>query len=173
MHIAIGSTNPVKQKAAEKVLRLLYPEATFESIAVASGVSTQPIGEAETRQGAINRARAAQEILNADLGIGLEGGVQETEHGMFTCAWCAVVDRVGKLGLGGSSAVQLPPLVAEAVRHGTELGIAMDEFCATTGIKYGLGAIGVLTNGLSSRQAAYEHLIKLALAPFIQPEWYS
>ncbi len=172
MHIAIGSTNPVKQNAAQQVLRLVFPDATFAGIAVASGVSHQPMDEAETRQGAINRARAARQALYADLGIGLEGGVQETEFGMFTCAWCAIVNSNGKVGLGGSSAVQLPLAVAAAVRQGQELGLAMDEFCATTGIKHGLGAIGVLTNGLSSRQAAYQHLLELALAPFVRSDWY-
>lgn len=172
MFIAVGSNNPVKFNAAKQVLSGIYSDARFESIAAPSNVSDQPMDEMITRRGAINRAKAAQQMLDADMGVGLEGGVQETEFGMFTCAWCAIVDRSGQLGLGGSSAIQLPPLVAEAVRAGTELGIAMDDFCETTGIKHGLGAIGVLTNGLSSRQAAYEHLIQLALAPFVRPNWY-
>lgn len=172
MHIAIGSTNPVKQNAARVVFQVVYPAATFEGIAVPSGVSDQPMDEVETRRGAVNRAKAAQTTRDADFGIGLEGGIQETEFGMFTCAWCAIVDRDGKIGLGGSSAIQLPIPVADAVRQGIELGTAMDDFCATTGIKHGLGAIGVLTNGLSSRQAAYQHLIELALAPFVRPNWY-
>lgn len=172
MHIVIGSTNPVKCNASERVLLEVYPHATFMTLAVESGVHSQPWGEQETRQGALNRARRALQQAKADMAIGLEGGVQEIEFGLFTCAWCAIVDRDGRVGLGGSSSVQLPDAVAEAVRAGMELGTAMDQLTGQHNTKHGQGAIGLLTNGLSSRQAAYETLIKMALSPFVRPAWY-
>ncbi len=173
MQIAIGSTNPVKTNASRCVLLEVYPDATFTTLAVESGVSAQPWGESETRQGALNRARHALQITDADMAIGLEGGVQEIEFGLFTCAWCAIVDRSQRVGLGGSSAVRLPDVVADAIRSGIELGTAMDQLTGQHNTKHGQGAIGLLTNGLSSRQAAYEALIKMAIAPFVRPEWYS
>ena len=171
--IAIGSINPVKCNASRSVLSALYPAAAFLPVEVASGVSRQPWGDAETRRGALNRAEAALEAMGAELGIGLEGGVQETEFGLFTCAWCAIVDRMGRAGLGGSSCIRLPDLVADRVRSGVELGAAMDELSGQHNTKQNEGAIGLLTNGLSSRQAAYEALIQMALAPFLRPAWYS
>jgi inosine/xanthosine triphosphatase len=172
MHIAVGSTNPVKLKATRAILSQLHPTATFTAIDVPSGVADQPWGDEETRRGATNRARAALSEANADLAVGLEGGVQDTEVGMFTCAWCAIVDQHGRLGIGGSSCTQLPPQVARQVRAGDELGTAMDALTGETGIKYKGGAIGVLTGGLQTRQSAYEVIISMALSPFLRPEWY-
>jgi inosine/xanthosine triphosphatase len=172
MYIAIGSTNPVKNNATRHVLSSVYPNVTFTSVDVASGVSNQPWGNDETRRGAFNRAKAALATTYADMAIGLEGGVQEIESDLFTCAWCVIVDQSGKVGIGGNSCVRLPDEVAVAIRSGLELGTAMDRLTGQTNTKHQLGAIGLLTNGLSSRQEAYEILIKMALAPFLLPEWY-
>lgn len=170
--IAIGSTNPVKCNASQQVLSALYPHAEFVPTSVESNVRAMPIGDEETRRGAFNRANAAMQVTNAEMGIGLEGGVQETEFGMLTCAWCAIVDREGRIGIGGSSCIRLPNSIAELVRSGIELGAAMDQLTGQHNTKQGEGAIGLLTDGLSSRQEAYEALIKMALAPFLRPVWY-
>ncbi|NOG64965.1 MAG: inosine/xanthosine triphosphatase [Chloroflexi bacterium] len=171
--IAIGSTNPVKCNASQRVLSALYPQAEFIPISVESNVRDMPIGDEETRLGAVNRAQAAMQAVHADMGIGLEGGVQETEFGMMTCAWCAIVDLDGRIGVGGSSCIRLPDTVANLVRNGIELGMAMDQLTGQHNTKQAEGAIGILTNGLSSRQEAYEALIRMALAPFLRPAWYS
>jgi inosine/xanthosine triphosphatase len=173
MKIAIGSQNPVKRQAVEHVLSEQFDGAMFITVAVSSGVSDQPFGDEETRRGAVNRARAAlQQATTAAFGVGLEGGVQETEFGLLTCAWCAIVDADGRTGVGGSSCVQLPPTVADMIRDGAELGAAMDHISGASNTKHGLGAIGLLTDALLTRQTAYEYLIKLALAPFIRNDWY-
>ncbi|MCL4393989.1 MAG: inosine/xanthosine triphosphatase, partial [Chloroflexi bacterium] len=54
-----------------------------------------------------------------------------------------------------------------------ELGDAMDAFANMTDVKRKMGAIGVLTKGLSNRQRAYESLIALALARFLWQDKYS
>lgn len=167
MKIAIGSTNPVKVRAARNVLKKIYPRARFVSLDAPSDVPAQPRGDAETRRGAVNRARAARKNADADLGIGLEGGIVENEFGTFTCAWCALVDRDGKIGVGGSANMWLPESVAARVRAGAELGDAMDAFAGIKNVKSKMGAIGVLTRGLTNRQAAYEFIVKLAVARFL------
>lgn len=172
MRIAIGSTNPIKCSATRAVLKPLYPEAAFIVLDVPSGVSAQPWGDAETRAGAVNRARAALQRTGADLSIGLEGGVQETEFGLMTTAWCALVDAMGRLGIGGNACILLPEAVAEHLRAGHELGVAMDRFSNRSNTKHQNGAIGILTNDLETRQSAYEMIIRLALAPFQNPDWY-
>ncbi len=172
MRIVIGSTNPVKCSATRAVLKPLYPDAEFITVDVPSGVSEQPWGDAETRAGAVNRARAALHHTGADLSVGLEGGIQETEFGLMTTAWCALVDATGRLGIGGNACVLLPEAVADHLRAGRELGFAMDQFINRSNTKHQNGAIGILTNDLETRQSAYEMIIRLALARFRNPDWY-
>jgi len=63
--------------------------------------------------------------------------------------------------------MQLPTRVAALVRDGMELGHAMDAVTGTHNVKQGLGAVGILTRGLVTRQQAYETLVAYALAPLI------
>lgn len=172
MRIAIGSTNPVKCNASRAVLAALFPDADFVTLDVPSGVTAQPWGDLETRTGALNRARAALHQAAADLGVGLEGGVQDTELGLFTCAWAALIDTQGRIGIGGSSCVLLPPAIAEQMRLGSELGPAIDLLVHEDNTRQRNGAIGALTANLETRQSAYEHILRLALAPFQHPAWY-
>lgn len=134
-----------------------------------SGVSDQPWGDAETRAGALERARAALLLdAEAQLGIGLEGGVvREVDGTVMSCAWAAAVDRAGIVSSGGSLAIPLPPAVIALLERGVELGHAMDAVARTTGTKHGAGAVGLLTAGLIDRQGAYETLVTYALSRWI------
>ena len=171
--IAVGSTNPVKIGAVRAVIGPLAPAARIEGIAVASTVSDQPVGDEETIRGALARASAARDALNADIGVGIEGGVvEESNGGMRTCAWAVIVDTTGRMGTGGSLAMPLPDSVAEMIRGGMELGHAMDRIVGEHDTKHGKGAVGILTAGLVDRQAAYEVLVTYALAPFLTPELF-
>jgi inosine/xanthosine triphosphatase len=171
--IAVGSTNPVKLGAVRAVLGALAPSATIASIAVASTVPDQPFGDDETIRGAVARASAARAALDADLGVGIEGGVvEEADGSMRTCAWAAIVDARGRSGVGGSLAMTLPREVAAMIRDGIELGVAMDKLVGANNTKHGRGAVGILTAGLVDRQRAYEVLVAYALAPFVAAEHY-
>ncbi len=172
MRIAIGSTNPVKIRAAQNVLRRVYPRATFVAVDAPSRVPAQPRGDRQTRRGAVNRARAARAQARADLGVGLEAGYLETEFGVMTCAWCALVDRAGRVGVGGSSNMLLPDEVADQLRAGVELGTAMDAFARIENVKHKMGAIGVLTRGLLDRRRAYEYIVKLTVVRFLWKNAY-
>ena len=171
--VAVGSTNRVKVEAVRAVLGAIVPDARVEGIAVPSGVADQPVGDEETIRGARARARAAVDALGADLGVGIEGGVVEADDGSLrTCAWAAVVDAQGRAGVGGSLAMALPRAVADDIRAGMELGHAMDKLVGAHDTKRGPGAVGILTAGLVDRQAAYEVLVKYALAPWLAAELY-
>lgn len=165
--IAVGSTNPVKLAAAEAILRKAFPEANFVPIAVSSQVPEQPWGEEQTRLGAFNRASQALAEAGANLGVGLEGGLMETPVGLMTCAWCAIVDDRGKVGYGGGIHILLPPLIADVLQRHGELGPVMDALVNEEDTKRGRGAVGILTNGLTNRQTAYEQLVAMAAAPFV------
>lgn len=166
MHVAVGSLNPVKHEAVRDVLAPLFEALTITGIAVPSGVADQPWGDEETRAGALNRARAAQLTTGADLGIGLEGGLIRTEVGAMTCAWCAIVAADGRIGIGGGAHMMLPALAQYLLAKGMELGVVMDRISGLQDTKHNAGAIGILTAGLETRESAYAHILRLALAPF-------
>ena len=170
--VIVGSTNPVKIAAVAAVLRRAGTSARVDGISVPSGVRDQPEGDAETIRGATQRARAALDASDADLAVGIEGGVVEENGHMRTCAWAAVVSRDGRAGVGGSLAMRLPDRVAALVRSGVELGVAMDRVTGGHDTKRGAGAVGILTAGLVDRQRAYEALVTYALAPFLAADFY-
>ncbi|MBX9929865.1 MAG: DUF84 family protein [Gemmatimonadaceae bacterium] len=173
VRVAIGSQNPVKGAATRAVLAPHVPRATFEAIAVASDVPDQPVGDDETIRGARTRAERARVAVDADLGVGLEGGVVRlATGGLRSCAWCVIVARDGREGVGGSLAMPLPARVAVLIDGGMELGHAMDAVASATNSKHGAGAVGILTAGLIDRQSAYETLVTYALAPFLTPEFW-
>jgi len=172
--VVVGSTNPVKIAATTAVLCRIYgDDVGVEPVAVESGVSHQPWGNEEAQRGALNRARAAQRLTGATLGVGFEGGLLEVMGRVFTCAWCAVVTHDGLVGIAGGENVLLPPSVVADVRAGTELGPAMDGLTGLHNTKQGGGAIGALTGGWLDRQAAYEHLLTMALARLLTPAYYT
>ena len=167
-HVAVGSLNPVKISAARDVIARLAADVRVDGVAVPSGVPDQLWGDDETIRGAVARARAARDALDADWGVGIEGGVIDAGDGVVrTCAWAAIVSRSGAVGVGGSLSMELPPRVAVLVRGGMELGHAMDAVTGEHNVKQGLGAVGILTRGLVSRQGAYETLVAYAMAPFL------
>jgi len=166
--VAVGSLNPVKIAAARSVIHRLAPHTRVEGVAVLSGVPDQPWGDEETIAGARARADAARCALDADWGVGIEGGVVATaDGGVRTCAWAVIADRAGRAGTGGSLSLELPPRVAQLVRGGMELGHAMDAVTGESNVKQGLGAVGILTGGIVTRQGAYEALVAYATAPLL------
>lgn len=170
--VAVGSTNPVKVAAAQSVIRRVYPEAEVQAVDVASSVSAQPLSDDETITGAVQRANAARLALDADLGIGLEGGVQPSVWGWLLSGWVAIVDRRGRVGLGSAGRIQLPPALGAALQAGQELGPAMDTLSGMTDTRRGPGAVGILTNELVRREDAFRVGTAYALARFLHPEWY-
>lgn len=174
VYVAVGSLNPVKVGATRAVLQRLVPNIRIEGIAVESGVPDQPWGDEETIAGAQARAERARATLDADWGVGIEGGVVATPGGgVRTCAWAVVVNRAGRVGVGGSLSMELPARVAELLRGGLELGQAMDQVSGRHNVKQGLGAVGILTAGAVTRQAAYESLVAYAMVPLLERSRYS
>lgn len=180
MLIAVASTNAVKVAAVQAALRLLRQRARqlplthlvnsakpwrVQPVTVASGVAAQPFSEEETRRGALQRARAAlQASINAQLAIGLEGGVSEQAEGLYSTVWVAVVDRYNREVCVNGARFVLPPNLAKAIRSGTEMGDAMDQFTKRTGVKHAEGMIGVMTDKLTTRTREYRELSYLALS---------
>lgn len=173
MKVAVGSMNPVKVAAARSVIERVWPGATIASVSVPSGVRAMPMSDAECQEGAKNRATAAQQVAQANLGIGIEGGVHESEGQLWLTAWTVIVDGRGRVGMGSSGRLILPPSIAQRIRSGEELGPVMDQLMEEANIKQRGGAVGALTAGLVLRQEALALGVTYALAPFISPQLYN
>ncbi|MCA9152848.1 MAG: DUF84 family protein, partial [Planctomycetales bacterium] len=93
----------------------------------------------------------------------IEGGVEEAESGMVALAW--IVIRIGAAtGQARSATFPIPAELAQLVRAGIELGYACDQLFGQTNTKQRGGAIGLLTRGLVSRHALYEHAAIMAIS---------
>ncbi len=170
--VAVGSTNPVKLAAVQWVIGQIWPAARVEALAVDPGVPAQPLSDEQMVAGARARAAAACAALDADLGVGLEGGVHRSPWGLLLTSWVAVVDRAGRQGLGSGGRLPLPPVLAAAVLAGEELGPAVDKLAGQHDTKRGPGAVGILTGGLVRRDEAFRVATVYAMAGFLHPLWY-
>ncbi len=170
-NIHVASTNPVKVNAAAEGFKTAFPGEEFlvTGYRVDHGVPTQPMTDAETRQGSEIRARLLrEEYPNADYWVGIEGGVEADGDGLLVFAWVTVLSNE-RHGTGRTGAFHVPPEVASLVRGGMELGLADDQVFGRENSKQQNGAVGLLTNDLITRQTYYEHAVILALVPFLNP----
>ena len=102
MKVIIASHNPAKIRAVSEAFALQFPGETIEYMPanVDSGVSDQPLSDAETRHGARNRTRNACELHpDADFWVGLEGGIETIDDQLMAFAWMAVMgsDKEGRI----------------------------------------------------------------------------
>lgn len=164
MIVAIGSSNPVKIQAVRKAFGDMNNQ--FIEVDAKSGVSAQPFSDEETISGAVNRAKACLAMTNADVAVGLEGGVVDTSNGMFVCNWGAIADRSDHIVISGGARFLLPEEVAKGVKSGKELGLVMDEYTKKKDIRKKEGAIGIFSNGRISREGMYFHLVELLLGQY-------
>ena len=169
--VAVGSRNPVKISAARVGFGDLLGPIEVTGVEAASGVPPQPRGDEETICGSVNRARAALAAApDAKFAVGLEGGVVQIGGALYCCAWCAVADRSGHVGLASTGRCELPPPVAELVRKGMELGAADDIVFGRVNSKQGEGAVGLLTRGRIDRASFYAPAVTMALVRFLNAE---
>jgi inosine/xanthosine triphosphatase len=171
MQVIIASKNPVKINATVEGFKLAFPEQTIdiEGVSVPSGVSDQPMTDAETLQGAITRAKNAQaHHPQADYWVGLEGGVERRGDSLYCFAWAVVVSN-DKQGQGRTATFQLPNEVAQLVYAGDELGDADDKIFGQANSKQKNGSIGILTADRLTRATLYTPGIVIALIPFLNP----
>ena len=164
MRVAIGSKNPAKITAVEEA----FKEYTYEIIAVEanSGVSEQPMSDEETIKGAINRAIEAAAKGEASIGVGLEGGVQQTPYGLVLCNWGALAAKGMKPIIAGGARLTLPEEIAQKLMTGAELGPVMDEYAKKQNVRKNEGAVGIFTNGQMNRSEMFTHVMKLLVGQY-------
>lgn len=168
MKVIVASRNPVKIRAVERAFSQAYGETPVEvhGISVASGVSDQPVGDEETRRGAVTRvANAREQCPEADCWVGMEGGIERIDGALQAFAWMVVCDRSGRQGAARSVSLPLPPAVSRLLDEGCELGEANDRVFATRNSKQSGGAFGLLTEGRHTRASIYTQTLTMALIP--------
>lgn len=172
--VIIGSRNPVKVQCVGQAFEKAFPdeEWAYEGVAVASGVSDQPMTDAETLTGATNRAvNAQQQQPDADFWVGVEGGIAKTGQTTEAFAWVVVLSKE-RAGQARTASFALPPAIVELIEQGVELGHADDLVFKRENSKQKNGAVGILTHDLIDRVSYYEPAVVLALIPFMNPELY-
>jgi inosine/xanthosine triphosphatase len=167
--VIVGSKNPVKIKCTETAFSEAFSKSFLvDGVNASSGVSDQPIGSAETFQGAKNRAQNARKTFpEADYWVGIEGGIEEDEHGMFAFAWIYIENGKNMSSQSKTGTFYLPVEVTKLIKSGIELGAADDQVFKRENSKQEGGSVGILTHGVVDRKAYYSQALILALIPFL------
>ncbi|MFX3618106.1 MAG: DUF84 family protein [Sporolactobacillus sp.] len=160
--IGVGTQNPAKIEAVQRFVTHARLIAEIKGYDVSSGVPAMPMSEQETRQGAMNRAKA---VLDRDpaitFAIGLEGGVSMIDGEMFLCNWGAAADRSGHLLTAGGAKIALPEPLVSGIQSGEELGNIADAYAHQKNVRSNGGTIGILTEGRVSRSDMFFHILQL------------
>lgn len=167
--VLVGSKNPVKISSTEDAFTRAFNKSFLvEGINASSDVSDQPKGDKETLLGAKNRAQNAREVFpEANYWVGIEGGLDEDDFGMFAFAWVSILDKNGKTSQSKTGTFYIPKAVEELVKEGMELGKADDLVFNKDNSKQQGGSVGILTQGVVERNEYYRQAIILALIPFL------
>jgi non-canonical (house-cleaning) NTP pyrophosphatase len=103
---------------------------------------------------------------NGDIGIGLEGGVEESSLGLLLCNWGALASKNTEPIIAGGARFLLPTEIAERLRAGGELGPIMDDFAKKENVRKNEGAVGIFTNGLINRSEMFSHIMNLLVGQY-------
>ena len=174
LRIIVGSKNPVKVGCTREAFTQAFGKVgVVEGVDALSNIPAQPRSEEETLLGAKNRASHAKTLApEADYWVGIEGGVDEDSQGMYAFAWIYVVHQSGKCSQSKTGTFYLPPKVVTLIREGMELGHADDLVFQAQNSKQKGGSVGLLTQGIITREAYYQQAMVLALIPFLNESLY-
>ncbi len=172
MKIAVGSKNPDKLAATRQAFGAMWPDEQLEIIAmtVPSGVSDQPLTIDETIKGAINRAKTVKVSLRPDYAVGIEAGLAKIGERWFVDGWVAVIDASGRVGLGGSPAMEVAPQVMKLVKSGSEIKQACAQVFGGSNSDSQNSYFDLMTNHLFTSTDGFCDAIIMALSRFIRPE---
>jgi non-canonical (house-cleaning) NTP pyrophosphatase len=194
MQLFVGSKNPVKINSVITAASETWPGVSVVGIDVPSGVSVQPLSDAETRTGARNRALAAldqgvQQLKenalaqtaaigdktsykpSETLGVGLEGGVFELDGELWSTVWVAVVDSEGTFYESNGARFKVPQIIAERIKKGEEMGPVVNAVIGQGDVRHSIGMIGVITNRFVDRTEEYGAIAKMALGLWYGRDW--
>jgi inosine/xanthosine triphosphatase len=162
------------------------PDAEVHGAEVPSGVPAQPVGFEEIVRGARNRAAAARETGDCDLGVGIEDGLvalppgAASVEGEHVNIGCAAVTDGERFSVGFSAAFAYPPEVSlPAVRDREPIGALFDRLWSERRDAFdrpplarAVGNVGKLTAGVLPRSEYARHAVLCALVAFVNPDLY-
>jgi inosine/xanthosine triphosphatase len=174
LKVAVGSLNPVKISAVKSAFIKMLGECEVVGFSVPSGVSNMPMSFDEITAGARHRAQAALEAGQADYGVGLEGGLDDTDLGTFLMGFVAIVDKAGRWGYSRGEGLYMPEKIVRLVKEsGKELGEVMDNLRGLKNTKQHEGCIGYFTDNLIDREESFKNPTICALSRFKKPELFN
>lgn len=184
----VGTANEPKIEAVRAAIAPYTATARVEGIAVASGVSEQPVGLEEILRGARNRAQRAASAggSGCDLGVGIEDGLLDLGAlgvpGLEPVnIGCAAVTDGSRTSVGFSSAFPYPPqCTLRAIRDREPIGGLFDSLwaevkgeAASVPSARTQGNVGKLTLGVLPRSDYARHAVLCALVSFLHPDLYA
>jgi inosine/xanthosine triphosphatase len=174
LRVIVGSKNPVKIGCTREAFSQAFGQVdVVEGVDALSSIPAQPRSEEETLLGAKNRASHAKTLIpEANYWVGIEGGVDEDSQGMYAFAWIYILHCSGKSSQSKTGTFYLPPQVVALIREGMELGHADDLVFQAQNSKQQGGSVGLLTQGLVTRESYYLQAMVLALIPFLNDSLY-
>ncbi len=178
MFIAVGSTNQVKVNAVKSAVEHQWADAIVDGFETDSGVGAQPRTDHETYVGSRNRALFALQKMQEKygnsaeiLGVGLEGGVDETEDGLMNVVWCSVCDHKGNFHSSSGARFILDDEIASRILAGEEMGPIMDSLVKEKDTKKKGGMIGVVTRNFFNRTEEYASIARLTIGLWYGRAW--
>lgn len=173
--VAVGSENPVKIEATRSAFQKMWPKEKIKvvSVKLSSGVSDQPMSDKESITGAKSRARQSLNLVKADFGVGLEGGLQKIGNVWFDCGWIVVQNKKGQIGIGSTIHMEAPAKVMRTIRMGKELGDVNDQLFGLKNSKQVAGYFGAMTKGAITRTEGYRDGVIAALVRFVHPSLWN
>lgn len=199
--VAIGSKNPCKIQAVEEVIRDGHMKrmniSGFHSFASLSGISEQPLSQAEIVRGAKNRAEAAHGAAllqekgspsdsTSILAIGIESGLcrmddlddltsNANKGGWFDiCVVSAYDGCQHRLGLSCGFEIPVPVMAFVLGKERLDLSQATQRAGLTSKTNLGQeeGLIGILTEGRITRLAYTKQAVECSLVAYKNHDWF-
>lgn len=174
--IAVGSINQTKIDAVRLGFKDMFPDVALSvhGISVPSQVSSQPMSGAEIISGAENRALAVRDQCpDYDYSVGLEAGLLSIGKIWIDIACVVVQAKDGRVGIGCTPGLWVPPRIMNLIMNGMELGDAADTVFKTKNCNTGIGFFGLMTNGIITRTQAYRQGVVMALSRFLHDDLFN
>lgn len=169
MNFVVGSLKRYKLQSTEQAVSLLLPHTVNQVIGadVESGVSSQPMSNEESIEGAMNRAAAALVSSEGefDIGIGIENGLVAIDGSWFATTWIVAMTADGQSSKAATLLRPVPAKVMTLVEQGQELSEALRTSYGAEGEK---GLIDLITRGVLHRQPVLSDGIITAISPLLE-----
>jgi inosine/xanthosine triphosphatase len=173
---AIGTTNPVKIESVKEALIKVYKDnKKFEIFFNNSDseISSLPKSDKECIVGARNRSLNILKIFpDVDYGVGIEGGLDINDNGVFLITWIVIINKYKEEGIGCGPKICLPKKAANLVFKDNKLTDIMQLYINDKNIKTNIGADGILSNNFVDRKESTKIAFLCAFSKFINTKCY-